>query len=242
MRLVLVFDTATAHLAIGLGREAPSGVEFLASHDEHAPRSAMSRLLPAVRALLEEAGLARGDLDAVAVGRGPGSFTGVRIGVATAKGLARGLGVPLHGVGTLDAVAWRLAEREGLVGVVGDAMRGEVYPALFRCGGGEVARLGEDRVASPLGAAREWSALSEPVLLTGDGLAKHAEVFAATLGASASFAPEESWPPTGASLLAALAAGGGLVGEGDPGALLPVYTRMSDAEENERRRSAEGSS
>ena len=76
----------------------------------------------------------------VVVGRGPGSFTGVRIGVATAKGLAQGLGVPLFGVSTLEAIAWRFAasgtatEPAARGVVLGDAMRGEVYPALFTSG------------------------------------------------------------------------------------------------------------
>lgn len=241
MRLVLAFDTATAYLAIGLGRETAAGVEMLASRDEHAPRSAMSRLLPAARELLAAEGLTPAELGAVAVGRGPGSFTGVRIGVATAKGLASGLGVPLYGVGTLDAVAWGLAGNDGLVGVVGDAMRGEVYPALFRCVGGRAVRLAGDRVAWPRQAAEEFAAIGEPVLLAGDGLAKHGEVFAAAFGERALFAEAAAWSPTGASLLRALEASGELAGEGDAGTVLPVYTRMSDAEENERRRAAEGS-
>jgi tRNA threonylcarbamoyl adenosine modification protein YeaZ len=179
----------------------------------------------------------------VVVGRGPGSFTGVRIGVASAKGLAQGLGAPLAGVGTLDALAWQVAAtgHAGLVGVVGDAMRGEVYPALFRCGGGRAARLAPDRVAKPGDVADEWaSGLGEPVLLCGNGLAKYEEIFSAALGGSAAFTAEESWWPTGAGLFAALAGSdagvAGALEQGDAGSLLPIYTRLSDAEENERAR------
>ena len=179
---------------------------------------------------------------------GPGSFTGVRIAVATAKGLAHGAGVPLVGFGTGDAIASRWSGH-GLLGVVGDAMRGEVYPALFRTSDGPPRRLTEDTVSFPAVVAAEWAALGEPVTLTGGGLAKHREVFAQTLGADASFADERIWAPDGASLVAAAwAAGGGgslaaVAGMESadafavvhPALLLPVYTRLSDAEEAERR-------
>lgn len=168
------------------------------------------------------------------VGRGPGSFTGVRIAVATAKGLAEGLGVPLYGTGSLDAVARRFVEHEGLLGIVGDAMRQEVYPLLFACGSGRVRRLTEYAVTTPERAAAEWAASTEAeLLLAGDGLAKHAEVFAAALGPRARLAPVEEWRPGGACLLAA-AFEERDAGDGDVGSLLPIYTRLSDAEEAER--------
>lgn len=239
MTLVLALDTATERIAVGVGRVGNGGeVEVLASVDEDAPRAALSRLLPAVGAALDAAGVAIGECEVIAAGRGPGSFTGVRIGVATAKGLARGLDSPLAGIGTLDAVAWRLCGHTGLVGVVGDAMRGEVYPALFRCGQ-RAERLSDDRVARPEDVAREWGALGEPVLLTGNGLAKYADVFAALAGDAAAVADAELWPPTGASLLAALAASPPADRKA-PGELLPVYTRLSDAEEKERTAGAAG--
>jgi tRNA threonylcarbamoyl adenosine modification protein YeaZ len=157
-RLVLAFDTATDRCALGLGRWTEEGVETRVTADFEAPRAALGRLLPAVRDLLVAEGLAPGDLCEVVVGRGPGSFTGVRIGVATAKGLAHGLGTPLFGTGTLDAIAWACAGRfSGVLGVVGDAMRGEVYPALFTLADGKARRLTEDRVAHPSDVVAEWS-------------------------------------------------------------------------------------
>jgi N6-L-threonylcarbamoyladenine synthase len=130
----------------------------------------------------------------------------VRIGVATAKGLAQGLGAPLYGVGTLDAIAWQLAEFEGTVAVVGDAMRGEVYPALFRAGGGVVERLTADTVAKPVDVATSWAAmLTGPVLLTGNGLAKYADVFSDALP-EAGLAERSDWYPSGRGLLAAFEA------------------------------------
>jgi len=253
VRRVLAFDTATEHIAIGIGEmhTGQGGLRVVAERDFAARRAALGALLPAVRDLLGDVGLRVGDIDIVAVGRGPGSFTGVRIAVATAKGLAQGLGAPLVGCSTLDAVAWRFSGHEGLLAVIGDAMRGEVYPTLFRCSGGICERLASDRVERPSVTAERWaSEIDEPVLLTGNGLTKHLDVFTEALGARATVAEECMWAPTGASLLSAVEHDdgpdtlGAIVGldpvsaaeKASPGALLPVYTRLSDAEEAEHRR------
>lgn len=260
-RVVLALDAATEHIALGIaevsgvsradgrfaGGEArlEPGSRLLAARDFAAPRAALGALVPEVRALLDVAGFDGRAISAVAVGRGPGSFTGVRIAVTTAKGLARGWGVPLAGFGTLDAVAWRMASYAGLIGVVGDAMRGEVYPCRFRVEAGCVERLDAYRVCSPLDAAREWRALGQPLLLTGNGLVKYAGVFADALGGLATFAEEAAWAPDGASVIAAALAeheppalGHALedpqAPDVAPAVLLPVYTRLSDAEEAER--------
>ncbi|MDP2232257.1 MAG: tRNA (adenosine(37)-N6)-threonylcarbamoyltransferase complex dimerization subunit type 1 TsaB [Actinomycetota bacterium] len=234
---VLAFDTASEQVALALGRRDGHEVEIIAHGDFEAPRQALSALLPAVERLLKSCGVRPGELDEILVGRGPGSFTGVRIGVATAKGVAHGLGAPLYGVGTLDAVAWRSRTHTGLLGVVGDAMRKEVYPALFRCDAGVVQRLTPDAVAKPVDVAAMWVELEESVLVVGNGLAKYPELFDAE-DSGLSIGPQELWAPSGAGLLAAYQAAlqAGTAGDGDPGLLLPVYTRLSDAEENESTR------
>lgn len=246
MRPFLAFDTSTDHLALAVGDlDAPG--EVLAANDFPAPRAANTIVLLAAERLLAGAGLAPSALAAVAVGRGPGSFTGVRIGVATAKGLAHGLGVPLVGFGTLEAVARRIPG-EGLLGVLGDAMRGEVYPALFRVHAGTYKRLDDERVAFPADVAEEWAALGETLTLTGGALAKHRAVFEAALGDRATFADEKLWTLDGRGVLQAAWAEGGELSvtamadtpaaqvwrAGHPQRVLPVYTRLSDAEEAER--------
>ena len=191
--------------------------------------------------VLARAGLAMADVDRVLVGRGPGSFTGVRIGIATAKGIACGIARPLLGASTLDAVAWNAwsAGVRGRLGVVGDAMRGEVYPGVYvlddagahRTFANEVVSKADDCVA-------DWAARSDAAELTlaGDGLKKYRQRFEAA-GFSA-YADEALWCPTGEGLLLAAASGetARSLGDGDPALVLPVYTRLSDAEENERRR------
>jgi N6-L-threonylcarbamoyladenine synthase len=247
MRPFLAFDTATDHLALALG-DLDDTSRVIAARDFPAPRAANTVLTIEIEELLAASGVAAGDLAAVACGRGPGSFTGVRIGVATAKGLAHALGVGLVGFGTLDAIA-RRADVEGLLGVVGDAMRKEVYPALFRVHAGIVTRLTPDRVARPEEVAREWAALDEPVALAGNALAKHSEVLEGILGARSRILPARTWVPDGASIVrAAWSARGettlGAIAGSDaeeayrtahPARVLPVYTRLSDAEEAERR-------
>lgn len=246
MRPFLVFDTATDHLALAIGDLAAPGA-VLAADDFAAPRAANTVVLGAIERLLASAGIGVRSLTAVACGRGPGSFTGVRIGVATAKGLAHGLGVPLVGASTLDAVAIR-ANAEGLVGVLGDAMRGEVYPALYRSHAGHVARLTPDAVAGPVEVAAAWADLGEPVALTGNGLTKHEAAFGAYPNAAMRAVAADLRVPDGASLVAAAWMAEGPLSvpaiaalqadaareAADPALLLPVYTRLSDAEEAER--------
>lgn len=248
MRPFLAFDTSTDHIALALGDlDAPGAV--LAAEDFPAPRAANTVVLMAAERLLDSVGLTAQALAAVVVGRGPGSFTGVRIAAATAKGLAHGLGIPLLGFSTLDAIA-RRAPIEGLVGVLGDAMRSEVYPALFRVHGGSWKRLTPDRVAFPANVAQEWAELGEPMSLTGSGLVRYRDVFESALGSHALIAPAGHWTPNGPSLVAAAWAelagpsvrdiatlpSDELMRLAHPQMLLPIYTRLSDAEETERLR------
>lgn len=238
--LLLALDTATEVTTVGLARDDGTRVEMFSAGVVDAPRAAMSRVLPMAESLLSAAGRTVGEVGGVIVGRGPGSFTGVRIGVASAKGLAHGLGVPLWGVGTLDAIAWEFAAEECLLGVVGDAMRGEVYPALFACGGGRIERLTPDRVTKPQVLAEEWAAAGRPLVLAGNGLRKHGAVLTAALGSLATVADEDRWSPYARGLFGAYvtARQAGELGSGDAGTLLPIYTRLSDAEENEAARQA----
>ncbi len=243
--LTLAFDTATEHIAIGLALRTGEALEVIGTRDAEAPRAALARLLPSVEDLLIDHAVRPSDVSEVVVGHGPGSFTGVRIAVSAAKGLAHGLEVPLYAVSTLDAVAWRLAGslRPGtLIGVLGDAMRGEVYPALFEVTPDGVKRLTSDRVATPDAVAGEWASLENSLVLTGNGLTKYHDLFATVLPASTTVADPAQWSASGSGLLAAFHSAllDGALGDGDPATVLPVYTRLSDAEENERARTRQG--
>ena len=156
-RYVLAFDTANEVVALGVGR-LESGVQaggarqprvtIVATREIQAHRASNTRLLPSIDELLGQLDIARGQIACVCVGRGPGSFTGVRIAMAAAKGVASALGVGLVGVSSLDAVAWN-AQASGLRGqllVVADAMRKEVYPAYYDLSDADARRVTADRV------------------------------------------------------------------------------------------------
>ena len=161
-RYVLAFDTANEIIAIGLGVLHASSrmIELTASVEAEARRASNTQLLPRIDAALAEHGVAREDIACVAVGRGPGSFTGVRIAMATAKGIASALEVPLVSVSSLDAVAWNAwaAGERGPLSVVADAMRKEVYPVRYLLNDTGIERLEADRVVKAEDAARELAA------------------------------------------------------------------------------------
>lgn len=131
--LILAFDTSAAHCAAAL----LSG-DRLWLKTEAMEKGQAERLMPLIAELLAEAGMALADVGAVAVGTGPGNFTGVRISVAAARGLALGLGVPAIGVTRLEAAAFGLPRP---VTVIEDARRGEVYVQRFGVDGPEAARI-----------------------------------------------------------------------------------------------------
>ncbi len=180
-------------------------------------------LLPMAENLLKGCGVPLQTADLVAVARGPGSFTGVRIGVATAKGLSWGLDKPCCGVSTLEAMAWQGAHLEGkLLCCCMDARRGQVYNALFRAEGTGLRRLREDR-AIALGEL--LPELTEEPVLMGDGAELTAKALA-EVGLPFTLAPEpvriqSAW---GVALAAANAP---REAWGEPE---PVYLRLSQAE------------
>lgn len=276
---VLAFDTANEVIAVGIGemnRDART-VDVVASVRVEARRASNTQLLSRIDGLMSQAGVARERVVCVCVGRGPGSFTGVRIAMATAKGVASALEVGLVGVSSLDAVAWNawLAGVRGDVLVVADAMRKEVYPVCFTLRDAGTVRLSEDRVVKAEVAADEFVAAGAGVVgVPGAGAASAVDalgagaVDASTAGEGAASAslqvvgdalrkyadmfepcgvllPQELWTPTGEGLLLALQ-DAWAAGEADPfdvarhnpAFVLPVYTRLSDAEETERARLA----
>ncbi len=237
---VVAFDTANEMISLGLGRldRAEKRIECVASAEVGAFRASNVKLLPEIDDLLKRAGVERSEVACVVCGRGPGSFTGVRICLASAKGVAIGLGVPLFGVSTSDAQAWQQWDNgvRGTVIVLGDAMRKEVYPVRYRLTDQGIERLNSDTVMKAA-ALPEWLGTDAAQRIVGDALKKYADLCAG----KGEIAGEEERYPTGAGLLLAAQAAwkeGAFDPDsqslGDPCALLPVYTRLSDAEEHER--------
>jgi len=226
---VIAFDTSNEVIAAAVGRrQADGSIDLLAQENLPAHRASNTRLLDTLSRLCEQAGVSQEDIVLVAVGRGPGSFTGVRIALAA-------LDVPLVGLSTLEAIAWKAwsSDVRGRLLVVGDAMRKEVYPAYFQLDGAGVQRLTEDRVVK---AAEFACDIPESgIRLAGDGLSKYSDLFAC----KAQELSSELWTPTGEGLLLALQE---LIAcpeaQQKASEVLPIYTRLSDAEEGERARLA----
>ncbi len=189
------------------------------------------RLMSAVDRLLADCGLAPADLDGLAVSVGPGSFTGLRVGIATVKALAMALDLPVAAVPTLDALASRLPFADAPVCPILDARKGEVYLSLYRWRDGGMAREWDYLALPPeLAAAR----LDAPVILQGDGI-EACRPWLDRLGAEARVAPAAQRMPSAASVAglgrAVLSAGAGVGAD----SLAPLYLRPSEAELKARR-------
>jgi tRNA threonylcarbamoyladenosine biosynthesis protein TsaB len=126
-------------------------------------------LMPMAEALLKNAGLTLEEMDVIAVAAGPGSFTGLRIGISAAKGLAWPGDKPCAGVSTLEAMAWQLIGMEGVVCAAMDARRSQVYNALFELRDGVPVRIAPDRAISLEELGGELAEIKKPQILVGDG-------------------------------------------------------------------------
>jgi len=179
--------------------------------------------------LLKSCGKSVSDVTAVAVAAGPGSFTGVRIGVAAAKGFAWGSGIPCYGVSTLEAMALGFGAWDGYVCPVMDARRSQVYNALFRAENGVLSRICEDRAIAMEDLGAELKLLDKPVYLVGDGSTLCYRTLSEQLPQL--ICPQEHrmhQRAAGVALAARHMAQQGL--PGDAAALEPNYLRLSQAE------------
>ena len=216
--LLLALDTATETGSLALA----VGDQVLAEYSLESPNACLTSLMPGVDAILRNSGHEIADLGAVAVSTGPGNFTGLRIGLATAKTLAWSLNLPLVPVPTLEVLAAQFPSYPHPVGVVMDAKRGEVFWELFRCPGEFPQSLEGPR---RLPAAELPARLAAPLLLTGPGLEVHREILAPRLPPEIVWAPPALWRPR-ASILARLARRRLELGlTASPAQLIPTYLR-----------------
>lgn len=193
--LILAVETSTSAGSIALmdaslGSEN-SGAEgdFLAEHTFNLPGTHSARLMPAIDNLLREVSLPIRKIGGFALALGPGSFTALRIGVSTVKGLAYALRVPVAGVSTLDALAQNVCYARELVCPVLDARKQEVYAAFYRGdGGGRLERISDDWAIAP---EELCSRIHEQVIFLGNGVKVYGEIFRNRLGPRALFAPPE---------------------------------------------------
>ncbi|MGH9071778.1 MAG: tRNA (adenosine(37)-N6)-threonylcarbamoyltransferase complex dimerization subunit type 1 TsaB [Acidimicrobiales bacterium] len=176
--IVLGIETATSYVSVALGNHEGT----LASTNLAARRRHAELVAPAIEWVCDRAGVSLGEVRVVAVDVGPGLFTGLRVGVATAKACAQALRVPMIGLSSLDLCAFGVRYSERLVAAVIDARKGEVYWAFYRQVPGGLQRLGAYRISPPSELAAELAARSEPCLAVGDGALRYAEMFGAERG------------------------------------------------------------
>jgi tRNA threonylcarbamoyladenosine biosynthesis protein TsaB len=228
---VLGIETATSLASVGIVAEdrviAEQAVPMRGSHAR--------TLLPLIDDALRSAGIALRDLDRVAVSIGPGSFTGLRIGLSVAKGLALAARLAVVGVPTLDAYARAIGARDGMVCPVLDARKGEVYAAAFRWQDGEPLR-----VLAPAAIAPERFAaqVQGPCTLVGDGVDAYAALWGRAFGERAQLIPFAALPPSGA-VVARCGFAGSACSPDELARLEPSYCRPSEAEIGRDRLAAE---
>ena len=223
--LILAFETSAKAASVALLDEN----KLLGESYQNTGLTHSQTLMVMAQDLLKSCGKTAADLTAVAVAAGPGSFTGVRIGVAAAKGLSWGGEIPCYGVSTLEAMARSLGVWEGYVCPVMDARRAQVYNALFRVEKGAISYVKEDRAISLQELGQELEALEGPVFLVGDGSVLTCNTLKASVPALV--LPPEHRMHQRASGVALAAKDKILAGEkGDGGALAPNYLRLSQAE------------
>ena len=223
--LILAFETSAKAASVALLEDG----KLLGESYQNTGLTHSQTLMVMAEQLLSQCGKTVADVTAAAVAAGPGSFTGVRIGVAAAKGFAWGREIPCYGVSTLEAMALSLGAYQGYVCPCMDARRSQVYNALFYVNHGMLERVSEDRAISLAELGEELKNFKEPIFLVGDG----SNLCYNTLLESV---PGLVLPPEhrmhqracGVALAAHRRAEAGE--PGDAGALTPNYLRLSQAE------------
>ena len=223
--LILAFETSAKAASVALTQDG----NLLGESYQNTGLTHSQTLMVMAEDLLKQCSKTVSDLDAVAIAEGPGSFTGVRIGVAAAKGLAWGAELPCYGVSTLEAMAVSLGIYEGYVCPCMDARRNQVYNALFYVNQGKLERLREDRAIALADLKTELEQLNAPIYLVGDGSRLTHKTLSAEI-------PNLILPPehrmhqraVGVAILADAKAAAGESGDG--AALTPNYLRLSQAE------------
>ncbi|QGG93904.1 tRNA (adenosine(37)-N6)-threonylcarbamoyltransferase complex dimerization subunit type 1 TsaB [Actinomarinicola tropica] len=224
--LILGIDTATVQVGCAIGGH--EGV-LASAHSSRGKRHAET-LTPAIDFIRRQARIELSEISVVAVDLGPGLFTGLRVGIASAKAIAHGLRIPMIGVTSLDLVAFPVRFTSRLVVATLDARRGELYYAFYRQVPGGLQRVADPEVGSPDDLASEIIARNEECLLVGDGAIRYAELFEGLT--KVEIADRALAYPTATSLVQ-LAHARALREEWvNPWDLQPLYLRAPDAEIN----------
>ena len=230
--MLLGFDTATPQVSVGISADgAVVGGLQLAHGRRHA-----EHLAPGIQYLCGQLDVELSQLSGIAVGLGPGLFTGLRVGVTTAKTMAQSLRIPVVGVPSLDLVAYPLRHASRLIAAVLDARRGEVFHARYRPVPGGVQRVSDYEVGTTDDLVADLVATGEEVLLAGDGALQYQQALAAVDRAEQ--AGTSYAAPSTTALLELAAARMEREEFSSPWEVQPLYLRQSDAELEWQRRAS----
>jgi tRNA threonylcarbamoyladenosine biosynthesis protein TsaB len=220
---ILALDTATRSCSVALTDEGSLAAELTTRKDQ----THSKHLMELIHSVLEIAGFGVSQVDGLAVTIGPGSFTGLRIGISTIKGLAHALGKPVVGISSLKALAWQCADQNHLICPFLDARKGEVYWATYRFDGTRLVQKTAARATAPEAAIAH---INEPCVFVGNGAQLYRKKITTRLGYLAHFVPkDQDW--LRAASIAALSMERFNAGDTDEVAgLIPYYIRKSDAE------------
>lgn len=226
---LLGIDTATRRVGVALGgRQGLVGAVALGGPGAEGPPRHAEQLVPAISYVCEKTGTSLEQVSAITVGIGPGMFTGLRVGVVTAKVLAQALRIPLIPIPSLDLIAYPLRATERLVVATIDARRHELYYAIYRPVPGGLQRTSGYELATAADLVAELEAIGEEVLVAGDGALRFAEEIA-RVGRAEIAGPGRATP----SLSALLELAWGRYEREEfssPSEVQPMYLRKSDAE------------
>ncbi|MFP5317320.1 MAG: tRNA (adenosine(37)-N6)-threonylcarbamoyltransferase complex dimerization subunit type 1 TsaB [Acidimicrobiia bacterium] len=225
---MLILGIETAAVQVGCAIGGHEGV--LASFHAARRRRHVEALVPAIEFTCRQAGVELKELGAVAVDIGPGLFSGLRVGVTTAKTLAQALRLPMIGVASLDLLAFPVRHSTRLIVPVIDARRGEVFYACYRQVPGGVQNLSGYELGSPQDLASELEAKGEDALLVGDGALRYSQELSRVAGSQIAGPPNVY--PSAAALVALAHARALREDFVTPSELEPLYLRRSDAELN----------
>ena len=227
--LILAFESSAKAASAALVKDG----KLISQYSQCSGLTHSRTLLPMAEDMLKNAEMKLSDVDLIAVAHGPGSFTGIRIGVSTVKGLAWAAEKPCVGVSTLEALAWHGVACDAYVCPVMDARRNQVYNAIFKIENGRPVRITEDRPIALSELAEEIRAIGAPMFLVGDG-AELTEKYLIEQGLACTVAPENlRWQSAWGVAMAAMDKEAG-----DADSLLPVYLRLSQAERERNERLA----
>jgi tRNA threonylcarbamoyladenosine biosynthesis protein TsaB len=220
---VLAIDTSNYALGVALLEDH----QVLGEYITNLKKNHSIRVMPAIQMLMRDCEKTPADLRKIVVAKGPGSYTGVRIGVTIAKTLAWTLNIPLVGISSLEILAAGTGRYfDGYISPIFDARRGQVYTGLYQFEGGRLEVVKQDQLAMLVDWSTKLTECSKPILFVGNDLSIHQNKIAEILGPKAKFASITEHNPRPSELA--------LLGKDKPGedvhSFVPNYIRLAEAE------------